>query len=155
MLAPVLLLAVPSVALGFFATPLAAALGHEEHFAVSRVGVLALAATLAGLALAWFVHGRRQAPYALLVLFEPAGDLARSGVVDALHLRIYRSLLVRVGAACGWLDRYVVDGAMNVVGAATLVAGRRLRRLQTGNVADYVLAVLAAATLLAAWGALR
>jgi hypothetical protein len=41
----------------------------------------------------------------------------------------------------GWLDRYIVDGVLNVVSAWTLDAGDALRRVQTGKVQDYIVAV--------------
>jgi hypothetical protein len=51
-----------------------------------------------------------------------------------------------------FFDRYVVDGVMNVVGAASASAGSALRRVQTGLATDYVFAVFAALLVLAAWG---
>jgi NAD(P)H-quinone oxidoreductase subunit 5 len=52
----------------------------------------------------------------------------------------------------GWIDRYVVDGMVNVVGAATLALGGGLRRVQTGLARDYVLALFLGLVALAAWG---
>jgi NADH:ubiquinone oxidoreductase subunit 5 (subunit L)/multisubunit Na+/H+ antiporter MnhA subunit len=42
----------------------------------------------------------------------------------------------------GWLDLHVVDGIVNFVGLSTGWVGRQMRRLQTGQVQDYLLYVL-------------
>ena len=52
------------------------------------------------------------------------------------------------GRVVGWLDRYVVDGLLNVFSAWTLRAGDRLRRLQTGLPQDYVYGVALGALIL-------
>lgn len=155
MLLPVVLLAIPSIALGWLAGPLARSIGEDHHFHLGAVGLAALAAALAGLALAWLVHGSKAVSSGSLAFLAPAGRVVRSSVVDSLHLALYRSVMLRVGSAAGWVDRYVVDAVMNVVGASVVAGGRRLRATQTGDVSDYVWMVLAATALVAAWGALR
>jgi hypothetical protein len=44
---------------------------------------------------------------------------------------------------------------MNFIAWLAIVTGQRLRRIQTGNVLDYVYAVVAGAALLIAWGMVR
>jgi NADH-quinone oxidoreductase subunit L len=155
MLLPVLLLAVPSIALGWVAGPIARSIGAEHHFHLGAVSIVALVVALVGLALAWLVHGSKSISSASLAFLAPAGRLARGSFVDGLHLAVYRSVMLRIGAAAGWVDRYVVDAVMNVVGVSVIAGGRRLRTTQTGDVTDYVWMVLAATALVAAWGALR
>jgi hypothetical protein len=46
------------------------------------------------------------------------------------------------------VDRYLVDGVLNVLSAWTLRAGDRLRRLQTGLPQDYVYGVALGALVL-------
>jgi NADH:ubiquinone oxidoreductase subunit 5 (subunit L)/multisubunit Na+/H+ antiporter MnhA subunit len=58
--------------------------------------------------------------------------------IDALFVAMYRFVLLALSQLIGWLDRYVVDGVLNVLSALTLRAGDRLRRLQTGLPQDYV-----------------
>jgi NAD(P)H-quinone oxidoreductase subunit 5 len=41
----------------------------------------------------------------------------------------------------GWVDRYLVDGVVNLASAWTLEAGDRLRRIQSGQPQDYVYGV--------------
>ena len=51
----------------------------------------------------------------------------------------------------GWIDRYLVDGVLNVVSAWTVSSGDVLRRIQTGKVQDYVLAVAAGVVAVMWW----
>ena len=51
----------------------------------------------------------------------------------------------------GWIDRYLVDGVLNVVSAWTVSGGDVLRRIQTGKVQDYVLAVAAGVVAVVWW----
>jgi NADH-quinone oxidoreductase subunit L len=46
----------------------------------------------------------------------------------------------------GLLDRYVVDGLVNLASNVTLDAGQRMRRLQTGSINGYLYGILAAVT---------
>ncbi len=45
----------------------------------------------------------------------------------------------------GAIDKYVVDGAVNLVADATIAAGRALRRVQTGRIQTYLYGALAGA----------
>ena len=47
-------------------------------------------------------------------------------------------VLLGFSRVIGWIDRYLVDGVLNVVSAWTLQAGDELRGMQTGKVQDYV-----------------
>lgn len=48
-----------------------------------------------------------------------------------------------------WIDVYIVDGAVNGVGQVTDLGGRGMRRLQTGHVQEYALAILLGAVTMA------
>jgi NADH-quinone oxidoreductase subunit L len=48
----------------------------------------------------------------------------------------------------GLFDNYVVDGLVNLAADATLAAGGRLRRLQTGSINGYLYGLLAAVTVI-------
>ena len=61
--------------------------------------------------------------------------------LDDLFVGIYRHVLLTFARAIGWLDRYIVDGVLNVVSAWTLTAGDDLRTIQTGKAQDYVYGV--------------
>jgi hypothetical protein len=55
----------------------------------------------------------------------------------------------------GWIDRYLVDGVVNVLSAWTLSFGDRLRGIQTGVPQDYVYGVALGVLLLVLWSQFR
>jgi hypothetical protein len=56
-----------------------------------------------------------------------------SEVLDRRHLRgAYDRGCSRSRALVGWVDRYIVDGVLNVLSAWTLTAGDDLRTMQSG-----------------------
>ena len=62
-----------------------------------------------------------------------------------------RGCILGVSRAIGWVDRYIVDGILNVLSAWTLTAGDRLRRIQTGHAQDYVYGIALGVLLLMVW----
>jgi NADH-quinone oxidoreductase subunit L len=106
------------------------------------VPALATAAALGGILTGWLGYGSRA--------FEPgrvaaaAGPLTRAierrFYVDDVAVAAFRGWLA-LAAAVGWVDRYVVDGAVN---GATVLGERvaqRLRVLQNGKIQDALYAV--------------
>jgi NADH-quinone oxidoreductase subunit L len=53
-----------------------------------------------------------------------------------------------LGRTQGFIDRWFVDGLVNLVGDAVLRGGRDLRKLQTGRVQSYVFGLVAGALVL-------
>jgi NADH-quinone oxidoreductase subunit L len=106
---------------------------------------LSVGLALAGLLLAWLVYERGAVPAAALAraLGPVPGWAARGYGLDALYARLYRAAVLALGRAVGWVDRYLVDGLVNVGSAFTLRAGAELRRLQTGRAQDYLYGVTA------------
>ena len=51
--------------------------------------------------------------------------------------------------ATDWLDRYVVDGLVNLVGVASLFSGETLKYGNTGRLQFYVLTIALGVALLA------
>jgi len=151
---PMLLLAAGSVGAGWFGSSLARVYGLEYEFHFTPTGMGASALGLLGIGLAWWQYGRATRSEAFDFL-APIGELARSGAVDRFFEIGYRRGLLVLSSGIGWFDRYVVDGVINFSGWLTIMAGRRLKRFQTGNVQDYVFAVIAGAVVLAAWGLFR
>jgi NADH-quinone oxidoreductase subunit L len=114
---------------------------------------LAIAVAVAGILLAWLTYQRRAIdPSRLAAAFGPLhrGALARFWL-DDLFAAVYRGLFLGVSRAVGWLDRYLVDGIVNLLSAWTLSAGDRLRRIQTGQPQDYVYGVAFGVLLLIVW----
>jgi hypothetical protein len=51
----------------------------------------------------------------------------------------------------GWLDRYLVDGVLNVVSDWTVTTGDELRSIQTGRAQDYIYGVAVGLLILLLW----
>jgi NADH-quinone oxidoreductase subunit L len=152
---PLALLALASVLAGYFGGGLARLYGVPYAFHLSTVGIVATSVSIAGLVLAWAIYGKALIRPEAFALLAPVGRLARSAAIDRLYEGIYRHGMLVLAAGVGWFDRYVIDGLMNFSAWGTLTIGQRLRRIQTGNAQDYVVAVVAGAVVLVAWGILR
>jgi NADH-quinone oxidoreductase subunit L len=113
----------------------------------------AVGVALGGILLAWLAYERRIiSPDALARAFAPIRYAAlRKFWLDDVYVAIYRSVFLAFSRVVGWVDRYVVDGVLNVVSAWTLDGGDRLRRMQTGKVQDYLFAVAFGLLALVVW----
>jgi NADH-quinone oxidoreductase subunit L len=106
---------------------------------------------VAGILGAWLVYQRETVSAAALRrAFGPLAHAAERGYgLDAAYAAVYRRVLLGLARAVGWIDRYVVDGLLNVVSAWTLRSGDALRAMQTGRPQDYLYGVAAGVVLLA------
>jgi NADH-quinone oxidoreductase subunit L len=100
--------------------------------------------------LAWLVYQRGAiSAEGLVRALGPLPAWAAAGYgLDALYAALYRRAVLALGRLVGWIDRYLVDGLVNVVSAVTLRAGAELRRLQTGRAQDYLYGVTAGLLLI-------
>jgi NADH-quinone oxidoreductase subunit L len=160
MLVPMGVLAALAVAGGALGHPLAELVGHSlsrpaaapaAGAAAMPVGLLGLVAAAAGFAVAWLGYQARVfRPDRLLAALGPLGRLIeRRYLVDEAFVALYRVLYLALGKAIGWLDRYVVDGAVNLLTWLVGAAAVRLRAAHTGRVQDALYAVAAGVLLLA------
>jgi NADH-quinone oxidoreductase subunit L len=109
-----------------------------------EVTTIAVVVALAGVAFAWFVWGSDRIDWvALRVRFAGLKRLGQSGFyVDDVYATAIGGGGELGAAVLAWLDRVVVDGAVNLFaeGVGKLSAGGR--RVQTGFVRTYALAFL-------------
>jgi NADH:ubiquinone oxidoreductase subunit 5 (subunit L)/multisubunit Na+/H+ antiporter MnhA subunit len=126
---------------------------HAEFEAPGWLTPAAIAVALSGILLAYLTYQRRAVSAdTLAAIFAPIRRAAIAKFwLDDLYLAIYRYGLLTFARVIGWLDRYVVDGVLNVISAWTLDGGDRLRRMQTGKVQDYVWALGLGLLALVAW----
>ncbi|HXH82374.1 MAG TPA: NADH-quinone oxidoreductase subunit L [Candidatus Tectomicrobia bacterium] len=131
-------LAALTVALGLHSAFVA-----EHHAVPGWLPWLSLALAGAGIALAWAMYLRHAPdPAVVAAALRPLDWMARRRYgLDAVFVAAYRVLVLVLARLVGWVDRYVVDGVVNLLSAWTLRAGDRLRRLQTGLAQDYVYGV--------------
>jgi NADH-quinone oxidoreductase subunit L len=71
--------------------------------------------------------------------------------LDDFFALLYRRGILELARIVGWVDRYIVDGILNVLSAWTLTAGDRLRRIQSGQAQDYVYGIALGVLLLMVW----
>jgi NADH-quinone oxidoreductase subunit L len=159
MTVPMILLAVGSVAAGWFlivdsrfANFLAPVVGSPptSHGIWSTPGIIALVLVVLGVGLAWFMYGRVAVP-----AVAPRGSvLTRAARADLYGDAFNESVLMRPGQ---WLTRLSVffdsrgvDGLVNGLAATIGGTSGRLRRIQNGFVRSYALSMLIGAVLLVA-----
>jgi NADH-quinone oxidoreductase subunit L len=113
----------------------------------------AVIVALSGILLAYLVYQRRViSAEALARAFAPLrGAALRRFWLDDLFGFLYRGAMLRLARLVGWVDRYLVDGILNVLSAWTLVAGDRLRHLQSGRAQDYVYGIALGVLFLMIW----
>jgi NADH-quinone oxidoreductase subunit L len=150
MTAPLWVLALLALGIGLYFT------AHPPHGGFEAPGWLtpsAIAVALGGILVAFLTYQRETiSADALASAFAPIRTAAlRKFWLDDIYVAIYRHVLLAFARAVGWIDRYLVDGVLNVISAWTLDAGDRLRRVQTGKVQDYVWAVGLGLLALLAW----
>jgi NADH-quinone oxidoreductase subunit L len=126
---------------------------EAEFEAPAWLTPLAVGVAVGGIALAWLVYGLRVVSAEWLFRrFAPLSEAAAERFwLDDLFALVYRQGILGVSRIVGWVDRYVVDGVVNVLSAGTLTLGDRLRRLQSGQAQDYVYGIALGVLLLMAW----
>src|SRR5213593_2270324 len=115
--------------------------GHEETPA--WLAPLSVGLAVVGFALAWAMYQRRAIdPARIAAALAPIDYLARRRYgLDGLYAGVYRGIILGFSRLVGWIDRYLVDGVLNVLTALTLRGGDALRRIQSGRAQDYVYGV--------------
>src|SRR5438876_2765847 len=131
--------------------------GAEGHDATPAWLVpLSIGLAFAGFALAWAMYQRGAIdPARVATVLGPLDYLARRRYgIDALYAGLYRGLILGFSRLIGWIDRYIVDGVLNVLSALTLRGGQALRGIQSGRAQDYVYGVAFGMLLLIVWAQL-
>ena len=154
---PLWLLAVLSVAIGLYFTVAGPALpfGVEEAELHPPAWLMpaAVGVAVAGILLAWLTYQRRTINAAsLAAAFGPIRYAAmRKFWLDDMFEALYGSVLLAFSRLVGWIDRYIVDGVLNVLSAWTLTSGDDLRTMQSGRAQDYVYGVAVGLVVLLLW----
>jgi NADH-quinone oxidoreductase subunit L len=146
---PLWILAALTVILGLHFT-LAGTGGHHGPL---WLAALSLGLAGAGFLLAFAMYQRPVIdPARVAAALGPLDAVARHRYgIDAMYAVLYRGFLLGFSRMVGWIDRYLVDGLLNVLSAWTLRGGDVLRRVQTGQAQDYVYAVAFGVLVLLVW----
>ncbi len=121
--------------------------GIDGVLIIASVGIAAV-----GIAIAWWLFGvelpgvrRAGAPERVRAISARVPFLYRASLnkwwFDELNDLLFIRIGGRVAAATWWVDRVIVDGAVNGLGAVTRGAGRGLAQIQTGRVQNYALGI--------------
>ncbi len=149
MAGPLWALALLTVGLGL----LLAFRGGDEHHGPGWLPAFSLALATGGIVLAWATYRRGLiSADRLAAMFGPIDFMARRRYgLDALYVGLYRGFVLALSRVVGWVDRYIVDGVLNLLSALTGWAGDVLRRIQSGQPQDYVYGVAFGVLLLFVW----
>jgi NADH-quinone oxidoreductase subunit L len=117
--------------------------GAEGHHPPGWLVPFSIGLALAGIALAWATYQRGAVSAAALSrAFGPIDFMARRRYgIDALYGGLYQAFILGFSRLVGWVDRYLVDGLLNVFSAWSLRGGDLTRRIQTGQAQDYLYGV--------------
>jgi NADH-quinone oxidoreductase subunit L len=158
MLLPLWILALLSLAVGFYSTFIGPGLvtapeGAAEHAAPAWLTPAAVGVAVAGIALAWLTYQRRTIDAASLAsMFSPIRRAALAKFwIDDLFERVLAAGTLAFSSLVGWVDRYIVDGVLNVVSVWTVTTGDEMRTIQTGRAQDYVYGLAVGLLLLLVW----
>ena len=145
MLLPLWVLALMTMAVGVMSTLHigAFAQGESTEATPGWLTPAAVGVALAGILLAWAAYQARAINAASLAnAFGPIRAAAlRKFWIDDVFEAIYGVVLLGFARIVGWIDRYLVDGVLNLVSDWTVQAGDELRGIQTGKPQDYVYGV--------------
>jgi len=160
MTAPMVVLAVGSVAAGWFfasgdtlaewLSPSLGALREAEHTVIPHALVpwLTVALSLLGVLVAWLFVGRRDVP---VVKPDPVSFPVRAARKDLYGNALNEALVAKPGTwlarALVYVDNKGVDGLVNGIAAALGGSSGRLRRMQTGFVRSYAASILGGTVL--------
>jgi NADH-quinone oxidoreductase subunit L len=128
---------------GFFVGGEHAAANAEQAMPPGWLTPAAVAAGVGGILLAWLTYQTRAInASSLAAAFGPIRSAAiRKFWIDDLFEAIYSVVLLGFSRVVGWVDRYIVDGVLNLLSDWTVQAGDELRGIQTGKPQDYVYGV--------------
>ena len=150
---PLWLLAILTVAIGLRYAVGAGAHPSDAPHGPGWLAPFSIALAVAGILLAWIMYQRRVIePASVSDALKPIDFLARRRYgLDALYAALYRAFILGVSRVVGWIDRYLVDGLLNVFSAWSLRGGDLLRRIQTGQPQDYLYGVAFGVLLVVVW----
>lgn len=151
---PLIVLATLAAVTGFFTSRISELWGQHYHFHFGLGPALAVGLGLSGIGLAYMVYGRgprTEAPGVILTI----ESIAKTRAVNRMYEIGFGGIALPFARVIGWLDRYVVDGAINMIGYLSLEAGRLARPMQTGRAPDYVLAVVLGVVGIATWAVMK
>ncbi|MGD1866682.1 MAG: NAD(P)H-quinone oxidoreductase subunit F [Phormidesmis sp.] len=119
-----------------------------EYYNLAAVGLLVLSGLL-GTGLGFYLPLNRAWSRSSIASLRVVQDWLGN---DFYTEKLYEMTVVRVVATLSnwssWFDRYVIDGAVNLVGAASLLGGESLKYSASGRSQNYILTIVTGVGLL-------
>lgn len=147
MITPILILAVPSAAIGGLSLstflhnvvpPIPIAAGEHTEHAVWWLPYVATTVGLLGIAVAYALYARKTPD----LNAEPKGIrkvIVNKFYIDEVYLFITHRIIFRcIAAPMKWVDDHIVDAAMNVCASISQALAGFVRRFQSGQVQVYL-----------------
>ncbi|MEX0937603.1 MAG: NADH-quinone oxidoreductase subunit L [Pirellulales bacterium] len=137
--------------LSYVAAAMPQAEAHADHTVVALTSSVVV---LLGIGLAAFLYlGDQRLVQSLTRVFKPAYIVSHGKFfIDPIYRLLFVWPALALAWVSAWLDRYIVDGLVNLIGKVPLGVGAALRGMQTGMVQLY--AMLMVLGLLALFGSL-
>ena len=158
MTAPLMILAVPALGIGFWGSPLLGN-GFQRFLEGSAyveaplnlpLTIVGAVLAIGGIAVAWVVYGTREYVREPLLRFGALYQLInRRYYIDELYMKLIDVVAIGLGAALAIFDRSILDGIVNGIAALFAAAGRGLRTSQTGRVQNYGLVLFGGMAVIA------
>ncbi len=139
---PLWVLGMGAFGIGWFGLAYARRLNQEYDFHLGGISAVAALLALSGLGLSFTLYRRRRQAVDEGVALSSLSRLVNAAYVDRLFTGGFRGLALPLAKTVGWIDRYLVDGIINLIGWIGLATSKRLQRVQTGNSLDYIMAVV-------------
>jgi NADH-quinone oxidoreductase subunit L len=141
MMAPMVLLGALSVGAGFVLfEPFHRLLGVDAQFHWTPLGVAGLGLAAMGFGMGYWLSQDRQIP-----ALAPVSALIRSAPLDRAYETVWKRGLLVGGRGVAWIDRYVIDGAINAFGWGCIGIANWSKKIQTGRADHYLGAVVGGA----------
>ncbi|KPQ34012.1 MAG: NAD(P)H-quinone oxidoreductase subunit NdhD3 [Phormidesmis priestleyi Ana] len=119
------------------------------YFNLAAIAVLVGSGVL-GLAVGWYLPLNRAWSRSSMMWLRVLQDwLGNDFYTEKLYEGTVVRLVSRLSALSNWLDRYVIDGAVNFVGAASLLSGEGLKYSASGRSQNYILTIMLGVGLVA------
>ncbi len=148
------LMAVPMVTLSIFVLLLPLVLARmsllppSEYFNVAAVSLL-VGSGVSGVGLGFYLPLNRAWSRSRIAPLRWFQDLLGNDFyTEKLYELTVVRLVLQLSNISSWFDRYIVDGAVNFVGAASLFGGESLKYSASGQSQSYILTIVAGVGLL-------
>ena len=112
--------------------------GYEAaEFSALANGAIALVLALVGVAAAWYLYRGTDPEPHMTKLGGVRRVLAHNYYQDEYQVWLATGLALPVARVANKFDQFGIDGLVDAAGTASVVAGERFRRIQTGVVTNY------------------